>query len=274
MQALVSTKILEHLNNHPRVERETYEPMRQILLKRYGSKRTAQSVRDQFPHSKQEANESSEDFLDRLIRDYAIGFAHEQNYRIRHHDVLTVFMHGLSDNKLSESLETEYMKPCYADEPPTPADLRFYLNRLESSRSVRKSKQTNARSNNPYPRNQYAQRVQEQQQGGGGQLQDYLAPRQPEWTAQANKNANPLNPLRGPCHGCGMMGHFKRECQVGIAQNNGLNLIDSEHLTESFHLSTCPLNQINSSKESSPPSDGSTSTCGAEASPPTPDQGN
>ena len=132
VKALISTKILEHLNNHPRMERETYEQMRQILLKRYGSKRTAQSVRDQFRHSRQEANETSEDFLDRLLRDYAIGFAHEQNHRIRHHDVLTVFMHGLSDSKLSESLEAEYMKPCYADEPPTPADLRFYLNRLES----------------------------------------------------------------------------------------------------------------------------------------------
>ena len=69
VEALVSMRILEHLNIHPRQEREFYEQIRQILLKRYGSRRTAQSVRDQFPHSKQETNETSEDFLDRLLRD-------------------------------------------------------------------------------------------------------------------------------------------------------------------------------------------------------------
>ncbi len=172
------------------------------------------------------------------------------------------------------------MKPCYADEPPSPAQLRAYLGRLESSRSVRKSKQATARANYPQPRNQYAQRTAEHQQGAGSQLQNYLAPKQPDWTAQANKETNPLNPLnplnpmRGPCHNCGMMGHFKREGQLPKA--NGVNVVESEHFSEGLHLPGCPMNQSGSSAESRPQSEIPIATCGADtpSSNTAPNQGN
>ncbi len=124
IEAKLAPKPLEHLSIHPPHEVRTYEQARAVLLERYGSGRTAESVRQAFPHSKQEARESSEDFLDRLLRDFKRGFPEVTLIETRDREVLNALYHGLRDEKLGESLELEYTKPCYRTNPPRASEIR------------------------------------------------------------------------------------------------------------------------------------------------------
>ena len=75
----------------------------------------------------------------------------------RDSEVLNVLYHGLRDEKLGESLELEYTKPCYRTNPPRASEIRAYLNRQESSRDVRRQRKTTPYWGNettPYQRSQ------------------------------------------------------------------------------------------------------------------------
>ncbi len=109
-------------------------------MERYGSQKTAEMARNNFPHMTQEKNEASEDFLDRLSREYRRGSAHERSQTVRDQMVLNVFLLGLSEENLATSLQMEYSKPSYVGHPPSVNELRAYVRRLESSRSLRTMK--------------------------------------------------------------------------------------------------------------------------------------
>ncbi len=108
IEAKLALRPLEHLSIHPPHEVRTYEQACAVLLEHYGSGMTAEAVRQAFPHSKQEARESSEDFLDRLLRDFKRVFLEVALIETRDLEVLNVLYHGLRDEKLGETLELEY----------------------------------------------------------------------------------------------------------------------------------------------------------------------
>ena len=97
-------------------------------------------ARNNFPHMRQDKNESSEEFLDRLSREYRRGWAHEQSRTVRDQMVLNVFTLGLAEENLAMSLQKEYSKPCYVGRPPGVNELRAYVRRLEGSRRLRNMK--------------------------------------------------------------------------------------------------------------------------------------
>ena len=105
-------------------------------MERYGLEKTAEMARNNFPDRRQGKGEASEDFLDRLSREYRRGWAHERSQTVRDQVVLNVFMLGLSGENLATSLRTEYSKPCYVGHPPSVNELRAYVRRLESIRSL------------------------------------------------------------------------------------------------------------------------------------------
>ncbi len=56
---------------------------------------------------------------------------------VRDQMVLNVFMLGLSDENLAMSLQMEYSKSSYVGHPSSVNELRTYVRRLESSRTLR-----------------------------------------------------------------------------------------------------------------------------------------
>ncbi len=106
-------------------------------MERYGSQKTAEMARNNFPHMRQEKGEASEDFLDRLSREYRRGWAHERSQTVRDQMALIVFMLGLSEEPLAMSLQMEYSKASYVGHSPSVNELRAYVRRLESSRTLR-----------------------------------------------------------------------------------------------------------------------------------------
>ncbi len=60
-EAKLAPRPKEHLSTFPPHEIRTYEQARAVLMERYGSGRTAEAVGQAFPHSRQEAKETSED---------------------------------------------------------------------------------------------------------------------------------------------------------------------------------------------------------------------
>ena len=72
-------------------------------------------------------------------------------------EVPNVLYHGLRDEKLGERLKLEYTKTCYRTNPARASEIRVYLNRLESSRDVRRQRKTTphwVNERTPYQRNQ------------------------------------------------------------------------------------------------------------------------
>ena len=114
----------EYLRQIPENELLTYHDVRNVLMERYGSQKTAEMARNNFPHMRQEKSEASEDFLNRLSREYRRGWAHERSQTVRDQMVLNVFMLGLSDENLATSLQMEYSKPSYVGHPPRVNELR------------------------------------------------------------------------------------------------------------------------------------------------------
>ena len=74
---------------------------------------------------RQDKGEASEDFLDRLSREYRRGWAHERSQTVRDQLVLNVFMLGLSDENLATSLQVENSKPSYVGHPPSVNELNL-----------------------------------------------------------------------------------------------------------------------------------------------------
>ncbi len=69
----LSPKPREHLLTFNSSEIRTYEQIKRALLERFGECRNEEMVRNAFPHLRQEANESSEDFSDRLLQNHRRG---------------------------------------------------------------------------------------------------------------------------------------------------------------------------------------------------------
>ncbi len=109
-------------------------------MERYGSQKTAEMARNNFPRIRQDKCEASEDFLDRRSREYRRGWAHERSQTVPDQMVLNVFMLGLSDENLATNLLMENSKPSYVGHYPSVNELIAYVRRLESSRSLRTMK--------------------------------------------------------------------------------------------------------------------------------------
>ncbi len=126
VEAYIGNKPRGHLKTFDRSHIRTYAQVRKILLDRYGSHRGRDTVRNSFPHLGQVQGESTDDFLDRLLRDHRRGWP-DATERERNTAVLNVFIHGLMEEILGESFELEYTKPAYMDNPPSPVELRNYI---------------------------------------------------------------------------------------------------------------------------------------------------
>ncbi len=72
-----------------------------------------------------------------MSREYHRGWADERSQTVRDQMVLNVIMLELSGENLATSWHMEYSKPSYVGHPPSVNELRAYLRRLESSRSLR-----------------------------------------------------------------------------------------------------------------------------------------
>ncbi len=128
----LGSKVKEHLRKFPEAELLTHQDVRNVLMERYGSQKTAETARNNFPHIRQEKDEASGDFLDRLSREYRRGWAHQRSQTVRDQMVMNVFILGLSEGNLATSLQMEYSKLSYVGHPPSVNELRAYVRRLET----------------------------------------------------------------------------------------------------------------------------------------------
>ena len=189
-------------------------------MERYGSQKTAEMARNNFPHIRQEKGEA---------REYRRGWAHERSQTVRDDIVLNVFMLGSSDENLVTSLQMEYSKPSVGY-PPSVKELSAYVRRLESSRSLRTMKRgdvTHSRGpsytmRNNYGKGNYPSRGQappdhamrNQQQSN---LQGYInAPTVQQWNRHGAGNAVDRDAAYAQklCHRCGSNAHMARDCDA------------------------------------------------------------
>ncbi len=110
----------------------------------------------------------------------------------REREVLNTLLHGLKDTHLSNTFDMEYQKPRYLIRPPRMMEIRSYIQRLESSKKLRRRKQDMAGA--PRQVNQ--------------PLQDYLNP--PNMSA-AMGAGQPRRRTR-QCWKCNELGHFSWQC--------------------------------------------------------------
>ncbi len=73
IEEYLGPKVKEYLRQFSVADLLTYEDVKRVLTERYGSQKTAETARNNFPHMRQEKNESSEEFLYRLSREYRRG---------------------------------------------------------------------------------------------------------------------------------------------------------------------------------------------------------
>ena len=170
----------------------------------------------------------NEDFLDRFSREHRRGCAHERSQTVRDQMVLNVFMLGLSDENLAMSLQMEYSKPSYVGHPPSVNELRAYVRRLESSRTLRTMKggdATHSRGPSYTMRNNHGkenypsrgpappdQVIRNQQQG---ELQGYInPPTMQQWNRQGTGIAvdRDMAYAQNLCYRCGSNTHMARDC--------------------------------------------------------------
>ncbi len=231
IEEYLGPKVKKYLRQFPEAELLTYLDVKNVLMERYGSQKTAEIARNNFPQMRQDKGEASEDFLDRLAREYRRGWAHERSQTVRDQMVLDVFMLGLSDENLATSLQMEYSKPSYVGHPPSVNELRAYVRRLESSRSLRTMKGGDATQSrapsytmrNSYSKENYPSRGQgppdhaarSQQQN----LQGYInPPTVQQWNRQGAGNVvdRDLAYAQNLCYKCGSSAHMTRECDAWI----------------------------------------------------------
>ncbi len=125
-------KVKEYLRQFPEAELLTYLDVKNVLMERYGSLKTAEKGRNNFQQMRQDKGEASEDFLDRLSREYRREWAHERSQTVRDQMMLNVFMLGLSNENLATSLQMEYSKPSYVGPPTSLNEVRAYVRLLET----------------------------------------------------------------------------------------------------------------------------------------------
>ncbi len=129
----------EHLRTYADIHSESYENICAILRRKYGAERMREHCRNNFQFNSQKTDESTEDFLDRLMREHKTGWPDAES-TTRDKEVLNILVQGVKDVQLGQTLDNEYQKPQYINNPPRVDEVRNYIHRLASFKEIMKKK--------------------------------------------------------------------------------------------------------------------------------------
>ncbi len=92
--AYLDPAVKEHLKTYADIDSESYENMCAILRRKYGAERMREHCRNNLQFNSKKTDETTEDFLDRLIREHKTGWL-DAEIATRDKEVLNILIQGV-----------------------------------------------------------------------------------------------------------------------------------------------------------------------------------